>query len=100
MNEWALTDAEIASAWNCDLRVQHLLFSGKRAEDVREGDRAIATAAQKKLVEWLENHTESFDNFEIQQFFMEWEDEPFLAVGDRYIKQVDWHTLKAALGVK
>ena len=61
MNEWALTDAEIASAWNCDLRVQHLLFSGKRAEDVREGDRAIATAAQKKLVEWLERETAPHD---------------------------------------
>ena len=83
MNEWELTDEEIG-------QIERDCYIGGQIE------RAIATAAQKKLVEWLIEHNEWRDliKFEVNDGTTK-EEFPLLSLSGE-----EWHSLKAALGVK
>ena len=83
MNGWELTDEEIEQEVECaeyeyaDSVPEEGRFND---EETLVGQRAIATAAQKKLVEWL---IVEFDTPTLTQEFVD-----------------KWARLKAALGVK
>lgn len=63
-----------------------------------EYEAALCRAQLAKVVEWLKTHTEPFTDSELHEFFMEWDAEPFLKAGDRWIAESDWQALKAAGG--
>ena len=85
MNEWELTDTEIDIALEAVPVMQRLTYKGCSA---------IATAAQKKLVEWL------------GQVNMASPSTPATPIGevvhadDLWAGRYSWQVLKAALGVK
>lgn len=92
MNDWELTDGEIEQAI-------------RSAESTFKFDRAIATAAQKKLVEWLlanNQATESnlpnpaIDGEGINRGWSGYR----IFLGELLLRDDQVQTLKAALGVK
>lgn len=82
MNDWELTDGEIFRA-----AIEQDKFIFMDAEDVSEPDRAIATAAQKKLVEWLTVAMPMARDFNGESLWPE-------------LRGPEWEDIKVRLGVK
>ena len=82
MNEWELSDHEI-----------EVICEGRTTDDTFEMvGYDCATAAQKKLVEWMAKENEA-------AFFARTPDE-WITKHDLYLTRPLWRELKAALGVK
>ena len=84
MNEWELADDEYIKAANTVSQGFYL-----DSDDVSDLDRAIATAAQKKLVDYLETIDKRVvDTAQIAKGY------------GVLITRDDWDSIKATLGVK
>jgi len=81
MNEWELTDEEIYDAANPNILPHYKRVWQDLGCEVCFEDRAIATAAQRKLVEWLASE----------------EQKPLGVCSPVQIPYASWRSLRAAL---